>query len=344
MDRIISLYLQAARELKLPVEYREEFAGVLIKLGKEKYYFRHGYTPFNPGSSDNIALNKYSVNNLLRKANIPVPKATAVSTKNYKNGQWKLPSLNYPLVAKPTAGTSCGYDVCCNITNQEMLIDYLNEKADKYDFISLETFEEGLIDYRVVVYFGKVIAVTQRHPAMVIGNGKNTIAELIESENERRAEITAVAAGKIPMDLECQNKLKLMNMTLDTIPKNNEKVVLRYTCNAGCGGTVTALGNKICRENAELACKAAKLLSLNFVGLDILCEDIMKPIQNSRGFILEANANPDITINECALAGTNIKVAKIVLQKLIKKHPLAYVLNYLKGIILLQGGYAQSAS
>jgi len=343
MNRTLYLYLQAAKELRLPVEYRKEFAGLSVKLNGKTYYFRHGYTPFNAGSCDNIALNKYSVNHLLRQANLPVPQATAVSMRDCKQGIWVLPSLTYPIVAKPTAGTSCGRDVFCNIKNEQVLIEYLNEKAKKYDFISLESFEDGLTAYRVLVFFGKVIAVTQRDPAAVIGNGIDTIAKLIELENEKRAKITTVTLDSIKIDDECKTKLDEMNMTLDHIPQKNEKVVLCYTCNSSRGGTMTSLGKVICKENADLAAKAAKLLSLNLVGFDILCEDIMRPIKTSRGFIIEANSNPDLTIHESPLAGVNIQVTKIFLQHLIKKHPVSYLFHYLKNMITSLGGYEQPA-
>lgn len=344
MNRTLFLYLQAAKELKLPMQYRQEFEGLSVKLANKIYYFRHGYTPFNVGSCDNIALNKYSVNHLLGKEGLPVPQATAVSIQDRKQNIWSLPHVTYPIVAKPTAGTSCGLDVFCNIKNEQILIEYLNKTAEKYQFISLESFEGGLTSYRVLVFFNKVIAVTQRNPACVIGNGKNTIAELIDIENEKRTKITTVTLDKIKVDQEYETKLQEMNLTLDYIPKNNKKIVLCYTCNSTRGGTMISLGKDICPENARLACKAAKVLSLNLVGFDIICEDIMRPIQKSRGFIIEANSNPDITIHESALSGIDIQVTKIFLKQLIKKHPFSYLLNYLKDTLISLGGYEQSIS
>lgn len=329
MNKLLICYIKAAKELKLPIEYREEFAGVAVKLANKTYFFRNnGYTPFNAGSSDNIASNKYSVNYILRKANFPVPQATAISIQNRKQNIWSLPQLTYPIVAKPTTGTSCGLDVFCNIENEQILVEYLNKNAEKYQFISLESFEGGLTSYRVLVFFNKVIAVTQRNPACVIGNGKNTIAELIKIENAKRKKITNVTLGDLTIDKEYQVKLQEMNLKLDYVPINNEKIILCYTCNASRGGTRISMGKAICPENARLACDAAKALSLNFVGFDIICEDIMRPIQKSRGFIIEANSNPDIIIHESALAGINVPIAKILLKQLIKKHPIAYVLNY----------------
>ena len=54
----------------------------------------------------------------------------------------------------------------------------------------------------------------------------------------------------------------------------------------------------ICKENADLALRAAKVLNLQLVGLDFLCEDLEIPIEKSRGCIIEANHCPDITAHE----------------------------------------------
>ena len=95
-----------------------------------------------------------------------------------------------------------------------------------------------------------------------------------------------------------------------------------------------SLGSSICSENAKLLCKAAKLLNLNVVGFDIICENIKRPIKKSRGFIIEANPNPDLELNELPVIGDGVPLAKIFLKKLIKKHPIAYLFNYLKTILL----------
>ena len=333
MDDIdLFLYLQAAKALKIHMEYREEFAGVLVKLAGKIYYFRKGYTPFNVGSSDDVARNKYSANYLLKKAGFPVPKANIISIKDRINGAWSLPKLTYPIVAKPTAYTSCGIDVFCNIKSEQILIEYLNEFALKHEFISLENFEQGLTAYRVIVFFNKVIAVAQLDPACVMGDGKHTIIQLIDIENKRRTNIESLT--NIRVDQECKIRLDEMNITLDYIPKINEKIILCYTCNTSRGGTMVSLGQSICPENADLLFRAAKELNLNLVGFDIVCEDIQQPIKKSRGFIIEANSNPDLELNEMPVEGVCVPMAKIFLKQLIKNHPVAYLFNYLKIMLL----------
>lgn len=334
MNKIIRFYMDAAKALKLPIQYREEYYGAEISLGGKKYCFRGGYTPFNDGVSNDISLNKYSANRLLHRAGFPVPDATTVSRKERINGIWQLPPLSYPLVAKPTINAfGGGRDVFCNIQNEQTLIEYLEEKSKKYEYISLEAFERGLTAYRVLVFFNKVIGVVQRDPASVTGNGIHSIAELIERENKNRAKIKTVTLDELKVDKEYETKLKEMNLTLDYIPARDEKIVLCYVCNSMRGGTMTSLGRLICPENADLICRAAKLLNLNLVGFDVICENINRPIEKSRGFIIEANCNPDISIHEAPLFGVPVRMAEIILSHLIKKHPLAYAFGYLRQLL-----------
>ncbi len=345
MSKILQLYLKTAKKLKLPHTHRKEFNGIEIYLSGKKYSFRGGSTPFNDGASENISINKCAVNQLLHNANFPVPHLAIISKNNCINGIWSLPKITYPVVAKPTVSPSGnGRDVLCNIQEEQTLISYLNKNKEKYDFFNIEMFEQGLIDYRVLVFFNKVIAVAQRDPASVMGDGKHTVSELIEIENEKRSKVTTVTLEKIKIDEECEIKLKELDLTLEKIPQLNKKITLCYTCNDARGGTEISLGDSICPENAALACQAAKILNLNLVGFDIICEDIQRPISQSRGFILEANITPDPIMHETPLAGIPIPISKIFLKKIMRKHFIAYTIHYLKQSFYPYGFYLRASS
>lgn len=339
MNNVIQLYMRAAQALKLEAEYHEEYDGMSLTLGNKQYLFRGGMTVFNDAASCNVSFHKYVVNQSLARAGIPVPKADWISTARNEHGEFDLPdNIPYPIVAKPTVNPNGGgRNVFCNIQDEATLLQYLKEVEKYYHFISIEAFEPGLTAYRVLVFYNKVIGVTRRDPAFVTGDGKHNIAELIEIDNELRAEITEVTLGPIIADRETKTKLTEMNLTLDYIPKEHEKVVLCYGCNSSRGGTMTSLGQAICPENAELVVQAAKVLNLNLVGFDVICEDIMQPIMSTRGFIIEANCNPDISINEKPLAGISVPVTKILLRKIISWQPFAYIKCYLRNFL---GPYA----
>ena len=202
---------------------------------------------------------------------------------------------------------------------------YLDDKKNHHKFITLEEFKLQPNAYRVLVFFNKVIGVTKRIPASIIGDGENTIRTLIALENKKREALKkTVSLGPIRIDKEVDIKLGEMGLTLDAIPKKDEKIFLCYGCNSTRGGSMISLGRKIGKENKKLFCRAAKALNLNIVGFDVVCENINIPFNGSNGFIIEANHNPDISIHERAMSGVHNIVSKTILRRLIYQHPITY--------------------
>lgn len=333
MDKTASLYYKTADELKLSPKFLPFIAGFELQFGKHRYFFRGGETPFNNGGSISVATNKYCMNKKLHKAGFPVCKTNAFNQDEFKKASIDtlLHGLNFPLVVKPTRDTGVGYDVICNIQTPEELIESMEDRFKRHEFLSIEEFHKGMNSYRVLVFQHKVIGVTQRFPAAVTGDGIHTIEELIQIQNRQRKELKkTVSLGLIKVDEEYRIRLKELNLSLKTILKDKEHVTLCYTCNSTRGGTMTSLGKQICKENAKLLSAASRALNLKIVGFDVLCEDIMTPIKNSRGIIVEANHNPDITIHESSMRGVKNQVSKPIMRYFLLKHPFHYVLKLIK--------------
>lgn len=328
LDRNSALYYKSAKALRLPIKHNPAISGFAIILGDSHYFFRSALTPFNSGSSSHNVIDKYLMNKLLASAGLPVPKAKSFNKKDFLSNKLEdlINDLKFPLVAKPTANTATGRDVLCNIKTIEELYNYMQQAYERYDNLSVEEFHGGLNSYRVLVFKNKVIGVVQRYPATIVGNGLHTIEELIAQANIRRRSLREILPlGDIKIDAEYEIRFKELNITAHTIPKNGERIVLCYTCNSTRGGNIKSLGKAICKENAQLFCKAANALGIDLAGFDVECENILTPILGSRGVIIEANYNPDVSIHENALHGIKTQVTKKILLTLIYKHPLSYI-------------------
>lgn len=289
------------------------------------------------------------MNKVLQAAGLPVANIRALNKEEFhkENMADLVQGLSFPLVVKPTQDTALGQDVLCNITSLEQLRASMIDRYKRHRFLSIEEFHGGLNSYRVLVFNHKIIGVVQRFPAAVVGDGIHSIEELIVLHNKERKKFKkTVSLGAIKVDEEYKIRLKELNITLATIPKDKETIVLCYTCNSTRGGTMKSLGKQICKENARMLCKASKALNLTIVGFDVACEDILIPIEKSRGIIIEANYNPDITIHEKPMSGTPNQVSKVILKKLIVKHPFAYLYGlyqnmvnpfYIKALLIAAG-------
>ena len=320
-----SLYYKSAIALKLPVKQIESIFTFEVILGKHGYFFFNSATPFNKQSSYIVADNKYCMNKLLDEAGLPVPKATAYSKNEFNKTKIEDIPLNlcFPLVVKPSKGTALGNDVLCNIQTHAELRFYMRLYYQRHSLLSIEEFHGGLNSYRVLVFYNKVIAVLQRFPAAITGNGVNTVRELIELTNLERTK-RSLELIKLD-DFEIMIRLKELKITLDTVIPNKKTITIIYTCNRTRGGTTLSLGKQIHPENANLFRRAARTLNMDFVGFDVECEDILKPISETKGVIIEANPCPDIGIHEKPMSGPSVPVSKIMMRRLIYKHPLAFL-------------------
>lgn len=333
MDKSAQLYYNSALALGLPTQVLPELTGFEVKLGKHRYHFRGGDTPFNRGCAVGIASNKYCTNKLLERAGLPVPNADVVHYEYYSELAVTelMERLTFPVVIKPTAGTALGLDVICNIPDLDMLNTCLKKTFTRHEYLSIEEYHADLNSYRVLIFRNKVIGVVQRFSARVVGDGVHSIEELIEIENQTREVLSkTVTLGRICVDDESLMLLRELSMTVHSIPKDQEVIILCYTCNASRGGTMESLGKQISKKNAKLLCHAANVLGLTYVGFDVNCHDLFTPIAQSGGVIIEANYNPDVSIHEHPLMGVPNKVSKVLLRSLAIKHPVAYLMHVCK--------------
>ena len=334
MDINSNLYYKSGKGLFLPIISSKDIYGFYVKFIKKKYFFRGGFTPFNNGSTNNVSDNKYCVNKLLDREGFPVPKAIGISKEEFEDNNWDLKDLKFPVVIKPTVGTSCGTDVLCNIQDIETLKYHLKKKFKDHQYLSIEEFFNYPNAYRVLVFYGKVIGVVKRIPAQIIGDGQHNIMELIEMENEKRKHFSKkVTFGDLKIDEESKIILKEQQLIETDVPEKNKIVKLCYNCNSTRGGTMISLGKQINKTNASILCKAAKALNLNIVGFDFLCENINISTNKTKGVIIEANYHPDITIHEHPMYGENNKVSKIIMRRFFYMHPFWGIYHISKNLL-----------
>lgn len=333
MENIGKLFYQSALELGLnPVLLQKEIDGFEIKLCNQVYFFRRGMTPFNTLTSASIGMNKFSTNRLLDRAGVPVPNAVGITYQEYKKDKWSVERLRFPVVCKPAWDSACGMNVICNIKDKEGVIEYFNKHMRRASCINVEEYHGGLRSFRVLVFYGEVIGLVERKPAHVVGDGKRSIRQLIRDENKtREKQKKTIPTGPFNLNEETWMIFEELGVTIDTIAEKDQVVPLRYVCNSTHGGTFKSLDlDQICDENVKLAIHAAKTLGLNYVGFDVICEDIGIPIGETRGYFVEANPEPDITIHENAIDGKQVKVSKIVLEKFIQKHKYEFYIQKFK--------------
>lgn len=329
MDKNLALYRRTAYSLNLPHSYLPLLGFLRVTLGKKNYYFKSGLNPLNTGASIQLANNKYHLNRQLARAGFPVANSIDLNKEQWQKEALSesIRELRFPLVVKPTEGTSCGKDVMCKIGNIDLLTKHLKQFFQTYNHAHIEEFHEGLNEYRILMLNHRVIGVAKRSGASVIGNGTDSIEQLIAQKNLERAKlIDTISLSPLKMDEEYKNCLLEQNVNLQTVPAMGMKIRLCYTANSSRGGDILPLGRKVHPSNARYLSKVTKALGLKCVGFDLLCEEIYHPFNQDKLIIIEANTVPDLTIHETPIPeGKPHMVVDKILKQLIYRHPLSYL-------------------
>ncbi len=166
-----------------------------------------------------------------------------------------------------------------------------------------------------------MVAVAQRIPPYIIGNGKSTIYELIKELNrdERRGDGHEKPLTKVKIDKDLKNNINKEGYTLGYILPEEYKLELRHNANLSTGGVAIDCTDLICTETREVCERAAKAIGLNICGIDICCSDISKPLKENEG-IMEVNAAPGIRMHQYPYKGKSRNVAKAIVDMMFKEY------------------------
>ncbi|MEM7593362.1 MAG: cyanophycin synthetase [Cyanobacteria bacterium P01_A01_bin.83] len=264
-----------------------------------------------------LACDKEGTKNILGNAGVPVPQGTVIEYLDELE-QAISDVGGFPIVLKPLDGNH-GRGITINIENwaeAETAYD-LASTASKTRSVIVEQFYQGN-DHRVLVINNKVVAVAERVPAHVVGNGKATIEELIEIINQdpRRGNGHDNVLTKITVDQTAQAVLAKQGYSLDSVLPPQETAYLRATANLSTGGVAIDRTDEIHPENVWLAQRVAKIIGLDIAGIDIVTSDISRPLRETKGVIVEVNAAPGFRMHADPSYGLPRNVGASVLEML----------------------------
>jgi cyanophycin synthetase len=262
-----------------------------------------------------LACDKEATKRILANAGIPVPKGTVINFLDDLEEAIEYVG-GYPIVIKPLDGNH-GRGITINIQNWEEAEAAYDAARQISRSIIVERYYQGR-DHRVLVVDGKVVAVAERVPAHVVGDGRSTIAELIEETNKdpNRGEGHDNILTKIELDRTSYQLLERQGYTLDSILPQGEICYLRATANLSTGGIAVDRTDEIHPENVWLAQRIVKIVGLDIAGIDIVTPDISRPLREVDGVVVEVNAAPGFRMHVAPSQGTPRNVAAAVLDML----------------------------
>lgn len=271
--------------------------GVMVFENGRKFFVKDVNLNLNYASSIRITKNKALTSYFLEEFGYNVPQYTIVYSEEkckkynlsdtFEKGIEFAKKVGYPIILKLN-DSSQGRGIY-KVYDEKELGDVAKNIFQKSNTFQIQKFY-GYNDYRVVVLGGKVLSAYQRIPLYVIGDGINSIKQLLELKQEEY-----IASGRdtiIEIDNDIIENLSRVGFNLETKLCKGEKCILRNVSNLSAGGECLDLTNKIHRDYVNLCIDIAQDFNLNLCGIDIMCNNLCESMDDY--ILLELNSSPGL--------------------------------------------------
>jgi cyanophycin synthetase len=276
----------------------------LIQFGHGKYQQRiqATVTGKTPHIAVELASDKEETNKILASLGLPVPRQQLVASQ--VDALKAAQRLGGPVVLKPYNGNH-GRGITINITGDDEIREAFQAAQAHSRSVIVETFQEG-DDHRLLVVNGELVAATRRTPGHVVGDGKSTVAELVEVVNSdpRRGVGHEKVLTKLQLDREAELMMERVGYSADSVPTDGEIVYLRSTANLSTGGTATDVTDIIHPDNRDMAVRAVRAIGLDVGGVDFITPNIAESYKDIGGAVCEVNAAPGFRMHVAPSEGT----------------------------------------
>lgn len=291
-------------------------AGRMIVLGQGRFQQRLSATKTTLTNvvSNDLAANKDYARRVLVDLGLPVPAYRRVRTR--RDATDAADAIGYPVVVKPNNG-SMGEGVSVGVKNRRDLRDAYKRARASGRSVLIEEMVAGS-DYRVLVINGRFCAASKRVPGHIVGDGEQTIEELVTEVNSdpRRGTGPTASWTVIKLDDQADRLIADLGYTRQSIPAKDEVVYLRRNANTSDGGTAVDVTDDVHPDNRDIAVRAAKAIGLDIAGVDFLTSDISTSMWENGGKICEINSRPGIRKHIWPAQGTPRDVLNPIIEML----------------------------
>ena len=299
----------------ISVEILDEKREIILASYKDHCeIFKDRDSSIMPYNVSVLAGDKGFTKKILMRNNISVPIGEVFSINNIEGIKEAFKVLDCPVVLKPTFG-SHGFDVHTNIKSEKELLIAINEISKSRGLVNVlieEYFKAK--EYRLFITKHGDFAVLHRDPASIIGNGVNSIKELIDIENYKRMHPRVNSLCPIIIDDEVKKYLSEKNLSLNSIPSNNKKIYLRDNSNVAVGGISIDYTNQVHKSVIDTGLKVlSSFPGLPYAGIDFMTNNIDKKQTDYSYRIIEVNTVPGAHMHLRPAIGEPHNIAKYII-------------------------------
>jgi cyanophycin synthetase len=261
-----------------------------------------------------IAQDKELTLKLLKDAGLPTPHS--ILCRREEEAVRAARRIGFPCVVKPY-NLSHGRGVALDLRSDDEVREAFRVCDEMTNYVLVEKFLTGN-DHRILVVNDEVVAVAERVPGHVMGDGTRTVRELVDLVNSdpRRGVGHEKVLTRLEIDHQAERLMAAAGVTLDSVIPAGQRLYLRNTGNLSTGGTAIDRTDRIHPENAEMARRAAKVVGLDIAGIDFITADISQPYREAGGGVVEVNAAPGFRMHVSPTEGKPRDVARPVMEML----------------------------
>ncbi len=261
---------------------------------------------------ESISREKDLTKQLLQACGVPVPEGRVVDSPE---DAWEAAQdIGLPVVVKPSDANH-GRGVSTDLRKREDVeAAYRLADAEGTDVI-VERFIPGN-EHRLLIVGGKMVAAAKGELATVTGDGVSTVTQLINSQintDPRRGEHEDFPLNLITYEEDPTVLLVLERQGLgpDSVPEAGRTVLVQRHGNVAFDVT-----DEVHPSVAAAASLAARIVGLDIAGVDLVAEDISRPLQEQGGAIVEVNAGPGLLMHLKPATGKPRNVGAAIVEHL----------------------------
>jgi cyanophycin synthetase len=285
--------VDAATARKIPSIRLNE--GNLVQLGYGACQHRiwTAETDQTSAIGESISSDKDLTKTLLQACGVPVPEGRLVDSPE---DAWEAAEeIGVPVVVKPRDGNH-GRGVATELMLREEVESAYKLAREEGSGVIVERFIRGS-EHRLLVVGGHVVAAARGESVSVVGDGKSTLTELINSQiniDPRRGVTEAEPLSLILPDEDPSVSFELQRQGFksNSIPPDGKQVLIQR--NGNVAFDVTDLVHPSIAAAAELA---ARIVGLDIAGVDMVIEDVSRPLSEQQAAIVEVNAGPGLLMH-----------------------------------------------
>jgi cyanophycin synthetase len=288
--------------------------GNLVQLGHGKRQRRiwTAETDRTSAIAGNIAHDKDLTKSLLAACGVPVPEGQVVDSPA---AAWAAAQdIGLPVVVKPSDANH-GRGVSLDLSDQADIEKAFSVADAEGSEVMVERYVRG-DEHRLLVVGGRVVAAARGESLSVVGDGRSTVAQLIDGQlnnDPRRGEAEEFPLETIRLEREPVMRLLLERQGLsgEAVPAAGRRVLVQRNGNVAIDCT-----DEVHAEVAHAVSLAARVVGLDVAGVDVVAQDIGRPLQAQGGAVVEVNAGPGLLMHLKPATGMSRPVGRAIVDHL----------------------------